>query len=243
MKQFDEIRSFETIPFYQDETDFLVSHLQRFSLNDLQAILKANAEITIDAYQKYQTFDELPTTMAIYAYDGIQYSSMNLLSISDYSFKYLSQNLLIISGLYGILRPCDLIKPYRLEMQTKFSFANYQNLYDYWFFNITEKPLLIDRDEIIINLASNEYSKLFRKCYPNHTLINIFFYEKTPKGLKELGIYAKIARGTMVRYLADQQITNLEEIKQFSLLNYHFSVEHSNSTNFIFIREEKYVKN
>ncbi len=242
MKHYDEWNLPTTWPLYADSTQELVNELQKYDFLSLKRLLKTNDDLTSEAFDNYQNFDLLKATPALFAYDGIQYSSMNLLSIEKDSLAFLEEHLVIVSGLYGLLRATDLIKPYRLEMQTKLKFRQYQNIYDFWDEHLSYINKPIRADEMIINLASKEYTKLLKQMFKKENFLNIFFYEKTLGGLKEKGVYAKIARGTMVRYIADEKITDINKLKDFNLLNYHFSSEYSDEHNYIFIREERNVK-
>ena len=137
----------------------------------------------------------------------------------DDQIKYIQEHLYIISGFYGLLKPLDAITPYRLEMQTKCPFS----LYDFW-----KDDLSNQIDEPILNLASEEYAKTIRKYKP---LIDVRFVEENGK---EKGVYAKMARGAMVRYLAENQIENIKDITQFSDLGYTFDASQSTEKNYIF---------
>ncbi len=138
--------------------------------------------------------------------------------LTDDQIKYIQEHLYILSGFYGLLKPLDAITPYRLEMQTKCPFS----LYDFWKDNLANQI-----DEPILNLASEEYAKIIRKYKP---LIDAL----SKKNGKEKGVYAKMARGAMVRYLAENQIENIKDITQFSDLGYTFDASQSTEKNYIF---------
>ena len=148
--------------------------------------------------------------------------------LEDEALRYLSKHLLILSGFYGLLRPFDTIVKYRLEMQSKIPFS----LYDFWGSALADSI----QDPFILNLASEEYAKCIR---PYRPLIDVRFFEKDSQRLVEKGVYVKIARGEMVRYLAQNQIETIEKIQQFDLLGYYYSSSHSSDHEIVFIREHK----
>jgi len=142
----------------------------------------------------------------------------------------------MLSGLYGVLRPLDLIQPYRLEMGTQLRNPRGKNLYEFWGSRISE-ILNNDEADVIINLASNEYFKGIDKSTLNARIIDIVFKENKNNKLKVIGIYAKRARGLMIRYMIDNRIEAPELLKQFNTEGYQFSEELSSDSSFVFTRD------
>lgn len=176
-------------------------------------------------------------TPALFSYEGIQYQYMGARVLSQDALEYLQDNLRILSGFYGILKPLDGVVPYRLEMQSKF--INYKNkdLYEYWDDKIANS--LFEETDLIINLASKEYSKCVEKYLknsPSTKFITCVFGEIKGDKVIEKGTLAKMARGEMVRYLAQNNIYDLEGLKRFDKLGYKYSQEKSNEKTYVFIK-------
>ena len=176
-------------------------------------------------------------TPALFSYEGIQYQYMGSRVLSRDALEYLQDNLRILSGFYGILKPLDGIVPYRLEMQSKF--INYKNkdLYEYWADKIANS--LFEETNLIINLASKEYSKCVEKYLknsPGTKFITCVFGEINGDKVIEKGTLAKMARGEMVRYLAQNNVYDLEGLKRFDKLGYKYSQEKSNENTYVFIK-------
>lgn len=212
----------------------LYDYLRKLNIDELNKVINASKTITTKTYDDIQRFNLNEGFLtAIFAYDGIQYKNINASIMSDEELEYLNNHLLILSAIYGANRPFDLIIPHRLEMQAK---VNNQNLYDYWDDTIVLE--FIDKDETVINLASLEYSKAITPYLNKHQVINIFFKEIDNDKLIEKGVYVKIARGVMVRYLATHNITNIEDIKKFNELGYIFNNDYSDDNNLVFTRRK-----
>ena len=223
-KQMKEVETYafqETTPVFLEQANYLRHYFSSLELDDLKKILKASDAICKTVYNMYH----LPTykSPAVLTYSGIAFQYMAPDVFSDNEFEYIQNHLRILSGMYGVLKPFDLIEPYRLEMQTKCPFS----LYDFWKDTLA-KGL---EDDFIINLASEEYAKCIRKYKP---LIDIRFVDSN---MKEKGVYAKMARGEMVRYMAENNVQTLEELKQFNRQNYRFSPENSKENLLVFMRD------
>ena len=210
-----------------DKAACRLHQLQSKSYEELKEILQCSDKLATEAYQNYQTFrfDQNPSA-AILTYKGIQYQYMAPQILEDASLSYLQNHLFILSGLYGILRPFDGIVKYRLEMQAKVP----NSLYDYW----TDDLANTINDNVILNLASEEYAKCIR---PYKALIDVHFYEQLPNKRVEKGVYVKMARGQMVRFLAEHQIESLDDVKKFRESGYEFDEETSTETVFNFVRK------
>ena len=182
--------------------------------------MKCSDTIAKTTYEQFQNMNlDKNCTPAILSYSGIQYQYMAPHVFTDDQMKYIQEHLYILSGFYGLLRPLDAITPYRLEMQTKCPFS----LYDFW-----KEDLAKQIDEPILNLASEEYAKIIRKYKP---LVDVRFIEENGK---EKGVYAKMARGAMVRYLAENEIEDIKDITSFNELDYVFDASQSTEKLYIF---------
>lgn len=218
-------------PLYLKEASVLYDHLKSLDLLKLKELYKTSMAITEKMYQTIRNTDiTRPYLTALFAYDGIQYKYMAPDVMNDDELAYLNEHLYILSGLYGALRPFDLIVPYRLEMGSKLSINDHKDLYDYW-----HDLYKLFKDELLINLASDEYSKAVTPYLNN--VINIRFKEKSGNKLLEKGVYVKVARGAMVRYMAVNKISDPIALKGFKELGYEFSDELSDDKEYIFVRE------
>ena len=175
---------------------------------------------------------------ALFAFNGDVYDGIDAKSLTVDKVNTLQNQLRILSGLYGMLKPLDLIQPYRLEMGTKLTVNGSKNLYDFWADSITKELTdELEKDSIILNLASNEYFNAINKKIIDYNIISPVFKDFKNGKLKVISFYAKKARGLMVRYLVDNNITKYEEILSFNSAGYAFSDEHTENANSpVFIR-------
>ena len=214
MKPDEYIDAKMTVPVFADRAAEIINHMKSLSYEELKSIWKCNDAIAHDAYDMIINADFNNVMPAIYAYDGIAYKYM---APSVFEYKE-----------YGVVR-------YRLEMQAKISLFDCKNLYDYWSDAIYKE--LTFNDDIIINLASKEYSKCVENCLEDDkTFITCIFGELCDGKISQKGVYAKMARGEMVRYLAVNDINDTESIKNFNGLGYEFSGKHSDADTFVFIK-------
>ena len=176
-------------------------------------------------------------TPAILSYEGIQYQYMAPGIFSDREYGYIQEHLRILSGFYGVLRPFDGVTPYRLEMQAKLSVGDHRDLYSYWGDSIAKQ--IWSETDCVINLASKEYSICVSRFQPaDQRLITCVFGEDHNGKVIEKGTMCKMARGEMVRFMAEHQITNPEDMKAFDRLNYRFCAECSDDTTYVFLKGE-----
>lgn len=224
------------MPKFIKKTDELAHILQGMSYDELKKLWKCNDAIASANVDRLTTMDLYAhLTPAILAYEGIQYQYMAPGVFTDKEFDYIQRHLRILSGFYGILKPFDGVTPYRLEMQSKLRVREHKDLYNYWGNCIAE--CLFEESECIVNLASKEYSLCISKYLPKsaHFITCVFGEEKEGKVI-EKGTMCKMARGEMVRYMAEHQITDPEAIKSFNRLDYRFDVNRSDENTFVFIR-------
>ncbi|MCZ0701923.1 cytoplasmic iron level regulating protein YaaA (DUF328/UPF0246 family) [Natronobacillus azotifigens] len=223
------------LPQFIDKTEYLLGHLQTLSYDELKKIWKASDKITTLNYERIQQMNlHQNLTPAILAYEGIQYQHMAPSVLEASHYDYLEQHLRILSGFYGILRPFDGVVPYRLEMQAKLKHATYPSVYDFWDDQLAKQ--LLSETDCIINLASEEYSKTITKYNDKAKIIRCKFGELKDGKVKEKGTLVKMARGEMVRFMAEYQVQSPEELKAFNHLNFEFSEDHSTEDELVFIR-------
>ncbi len=190
-------------------------------------------------YNRYQEFsfqqNHNNANTAIYSFKGDVYDGFDVNSLSGQDIEYCQNHLRILSGLYGILKPLDLIQPYRLEMGTVIKIENYKNLYQFWADDIANEINKIN-DDIIVNLASEEYFRSVNKKILKAQLVTPVFKERKGKEYKIIMVYAKKARGMMANFIIKNKLTKLEELKNFSLAGYEYNPKLSKDNQLTFIR-------
>ncbi|GAA0758024.1 peroxide stress protein YaaA [Psychroflexus lacisalsi] len=231
-----------TRPIFEELAGQVNRKLSRMSKDEIAELMSISDKLADLNYGRYQDFEEQHTLEnsrpAIYMFDGDVYSGIDAYSIPEDKIDRLQDSLRILSGMYGVLKPLDLIQPYRLEMGTKLSIESNDDLYELWKDKITTQlNSELDTDELFVNLASQEYFKAVDLKKLNAEIISPVFKDFKNGKLKIISFYAKKARGLMVRYILDQNIDSLEGIKGFDYDDYHFSEEHTKkATEPVFIR-------
>ncbi len=225
------------MPHFMKETEQLLAYLRSLSYTELKSIWKCNDNIAEQNYHRIQTMDLYKNlTPSILSYDGIQYSYLGGVVLEHGQLEYLEEHLRILSGFYGILRPFDGVVPYRLEMQAVLKNWHTNSLYHFWKDSLATK--LLSENNCILNLASKEYSKCIIPYLKKDTaFVTCVFGEVQNEKVIEKGTYAKMARGEMVRFMAEYGIVSVEEIKQFNRLNYTYSEALSDEKKYVFIRK------
>ena len=223
-------------PRFIEKAKNLCDILRQYSYEDLKKLLVCNDELATLNYERYKNMDfSKNLTPAILAYEGIQYKYMSPSIFSFQEYDYIEKNLRILSGFYGILSPLDGIVPYRLEMQAKLKNNDFKNLYDYWKDDIYNE--LTKEDNCILNLASKEYSKVVEKYLKdNNKYISCIFGNLKDGKIKVKGTEAKMARGLMVKYLAENYINDYEGIKNYSELGFSYSSKYSSEKEMVFLK-------
>ena len=225
-----------SLPFFLDDAVVINSNLKKKTPLDLSSLMNISSKLSDLNWRRNQEF-KIPFNKnnarpAIYAFDGDVYSGIDSYSLNQKKIDIIQERLFIISGLYGLLKPLDLIQPYRLEMGTKFEFNSYKNLYEFWTEKITEKIVSECKpDELLINLASNEYFSAINLGKIKSEIITPKFLDFKNGKLKMISFYAKKARGLMVRFLIDNNITKLEGILKFNSEGYSYSESETNNLN------------
>lgn len=227
------------LPDFLDQTEEILAWLRDRSYEELKTLWKCNDKIVqqnIARLEQMELRDQL--TPAVLAYEGIAYQYMAPSVFEDGHYDYVQEHLRILSAFYGVLRAMDGVTPYRLEMQAKASIGGKKDLYELWGNRLYEA--VRDESRVIVNLASKEYSKCIEKyLVPEDRYLTITFCEKSGNKLVTKGTYAKMARGEMVRYMAEHQIEDPIEIRNFDRLGYVFRDDLSSDKEYIFERMDK----
>jgi hypothetical protein len=233
-----------TQPEFIKEANKLVKVIRQLSAYDLSKLLNINvnlAHLNADRYFNWKLpFTPENAKQAILVFNGEVFHGLDAKTFTPEEFEYSQSHLRILSGLYGVLRPLDLIQPYRLEISTKLSLGNEKDLYNFWTDKVTnsiKKTLDISgKPLVILNLASNEYFKTINTNKLKFKIINFEFLQNKEDNYKSIVIYTKKARGLMARYIIENQIENLEDLKGFSAEGYWYSEQFSTSEKIVFTR-------
>ena len=222
-----------TEPKFKDKTNILIGILKEKSLSEIENIMKLKGKLLNKTYKDIQDYDKLKFIPAISMYYGVSFKELNLEDYSEKSLEYLKNNLLILSALYGVLLAFDLLKKYRLDMTM--SIID-KGLYNFWKKDINDYiSNILSKDEVLLNLASGEFSKLIDN--KKISMINIDFKEEKDGAYKAVSTYSKKARGQFLNYLIKNQIANLEDIKKIKLDGYSLNKDLSDEKNLIFTRK------
>lgn len=231
-----------TQPQFSKEAEYLVGKLTKLSakqLGEKMDLSPALSELNKKRYADWHLpFTHSNAHPAILMFKGEVYRGLNAVELSESQLKFANDHLRIISGLYGVLRPLDLVMPYRLMMGTPFSpDAKNKNLYSFWQKNVTcALREDIDAKGVLVNLASEEYFKTIDTKALGRKIVHCEFKERKGDKLSIIGTYAKLARGMMARFLIENKISKVADLKAFDTNGYTFSVQHSDEERYTFIR-------
>ena len=231
----------QTSPEFLEKTNVLASELKKLGADEVGRLMKLSSKLSELNFSRFQSFKKAynPDTskQAAFAFNGDTYTGLDINSFTKAQLKDAQKKIRILSGLYGILKPLDLIQPYRLEMGTKFKFSNFKNLYDYWGEDVTK--LLnqeVKKDSVIINCASNEYFGVINQKNLKSKIITPVFKEKKNGEYKVIGFNAKRARGMMAAFIVKNNIANPIDLKKFDLDGYKFNSKLSSAEQPTFTR-------
>jgi len=212
------------------DSELLIKELRKFNSKNIQEMMAVSeniAKLNVDRYKTFNTpFTKKNAKQAIFAFKGDVYSGLDLAAFNEDDYQYAQDHLRILSGLYGCLRPMDLIQPYRLEMKTRLKNERGDNLYQFWGDRITKslnKELKKQQEPVLVNLASNEYFKSVKPKLLDGRLLNINFKETKNGKTRVVAIFAKRARGMMADYIIRNRIERAEDLKKFKLDGYKFN--------------------
>lgn len=231
--------AWQELPVFLPKTRELCARLQEMSYEELKKLWKCNDSIASLNAERLTHMDlEHGLTPAVVSYEGIAFQYMAPSVFTDDELAYVQEYLRILSGFYGILKPLDGVTPYRLEMQAKLTMGDKKDLYAYW--GDTLAAELFKETDCIINLASKEYSQCISKYVPEAArFITCVFGEEKDGKIIEKGTMCKMARGEMVRYMAQHQITDPEQIQSFDRLDYRFRPDRSDDKVWVFFKERR----
>lgn len=231
-----------TIPdFLEDARELIdqLKHLEPHQVSNLMGVSAKLGELNADRFQDWHTpFTPENSRQAILAFKGDVYTGLDAYTFSEQDYEFAQDHLRILSGLYGLLRPLDLIQPYRLEMGTRFDNKRGKDLYAFWNSMLTEalNVQLAKDDGVLINLASNEYFKAVKPKSLNGTIITPQFRDWKNGQYKMISFYAKKARGLMSRYIIRNRVTRVEDLRDFDLDGYSFNPELTKGNDWVFTR-------
>lgn len=236
MKVDEDSLAYLGLPAFLKKTEKIKEYMQCLTLPAAKKLWACNDKIAAENFERFQNMDlRKRLTAAILSYEGIQYQYMAPAVFEKGMLDYIQEHLRILSGFYGVLRPMDGVTPYRLEMQARANIDGSKNLYDFWGKELYEE--VRDESGIIINLASKEYSKAIEGFLtPKDTMITCVFGDLEDGKVVQKGTYAKMARGEMVRFMAENNVQSPEELKAFDKMGYRFIEQWSRETEFIFAK-------
>lgn len=234
----DDSLAYQDLPVFIEDTEKIMNWVKTLSLVEARKLWGCNEKLARENYERFQNMNlSRGLTPAILAYEGIQYQYMAPAVFDERMLSYVKDTLRILSGFYGVLKVMDGVVPYRLEMRAKTEIGDSQGLYDFWGEKLYAQVL--DESRVILNLASKEYSKCVEAYLkPKDRYITCVFGEFSKGKVIQKGTYAKMARGEMVRFMAENQIQEPEEVRNFQGLGYYFSEEHSTDTEYVFLKQK-----
>ncbi len=234
-----------TVPEQLEDSQLLINEAKKLDVPDVRQLMDVSENIAILNVERFHTW-QLPFTPenakpALFAFKGDVYSGIQKDKYSDDDLRYAQDHLRILSGLYGALRPMDLIQPYRLEMKTRLHNPRGDNLYQFWGERITEqlnKALDKQKEPVLVNLASNEYFKAVKPKKLDGRLLDVNFKETKEGKTRVIAIFAKRARGMMTDFILRNRIEYADDIKDFGAGGYRFSESESSENNWVFTRQQ-----
>lgn len=233
----------QTTPVFLKDAEKIIRVLKNMQLSEIASAMKMSNKLSMEAVRNYNTWNISHTNsnslQAIYSYTGDVYQGLQPMSFESSDMEYAQERILILSGLYGILKPCDLIQPYRLEMNSRLAIGSSKNLYRFWGEKLSEKIInACDKHDskIIINLASAEYYKSVKNIEKKHRVISPVFLDFSKGSLKMISYYTKRARGLMAAWIIKERIESEEQLILFNSEFYQYSAEHSTPEKPAFIR-------
>ncbi|WP_185204748.1 peroxide stress protein YaaA [Chryseobacterium sp. C3] len=230
-----------TTPKFIEQSEFIHSYLKQKSPKYLSELMEISAKLADENWERNQKWKAKPSAKesapALFAFTGEVYRGLDAKTLDKDAVDYLQKNQRILSGLYGLLKPSDKVMLYRLEMGRPFEFDEYKNLYEFWREKITEQlNYEMKKNEILLNLASNEYFKAVDRKKLNHPIIDFDFYEMKEGKLKTIVVYTKHARGLVARFCAQTNAQTLDDVKAFNYEGYLINEEKSTENKLVFVR-------
>ena len=226
--------SIQGLPKFLPEAESLCEKIRGYTYEEQKTLWKCNDKIARLNAERFRDMNlKTGLTPAILSYEGLQYQHIAPQVFTEKELTYIQEHLCILSGFYGVLKPFDGVTPYRLEMGTKLETEGCKDLYEFWGDKLYQE--VIKDDGIVINLASKEYSQSISKyILPKERFITVEFGEVHNGKVKQKGTFSKMARGEMVRYMAENQIEDIEKIKEFHVMGLQYAEEFSNENKMVF---------
>ena len=233
-------------PQFLDHSQLLIDELKQLSVQDVAELMKLSdklASLNVARYESWTPqFSVANAKQALLAFKGDVYTGLDAETLAEDDFTFAQQHLRILSGLYGVLKPLDLMQPYRLEMGTKLPNSRGKNLYEFWgetICNHLNNELQESGTQVLVNLASNEYYKAAKEKNINARIITPAFKDWKNGQYKMISFYAKKARGLMARYIIENRIDEPEALKNFDVEGYRFAESMSEGDTWVFIRDHE----
>ena len=235
-----------TLPRLLDQSQQLIDVSRKLSATEIAKLMTVSEKIATLNVARFndwnQDFNFANARQAIFAFKGDVYTGLDAYALADQEISYAQQHLRMLSGLYGLLRPLDLMMPYRLEMGTKLANPRGHNLYEFWGNIITDlinEDLAEEKSELLVNIASDEYYKSVKESKIKADIIKPVFLDQKNGKYKVISFYAKKARGLMARYIIENKIERAEDLKSFNTDGYYFDAESSLKGELVFKRDEQ----
>lgn len=230
-----------TTPKFLTHSEQVMDKLKTLSPKEIAKLMSISSDLSEMNVERYSKWRANPTKskslQAALAFNGEVYRGLDAESLDENAQDYLNQNLFILSGLYGILKPSDRVMLYRLEMGSKLDVKGSKNLYGFWKETLTDfVNSKMKKNEILLNLASNEYAKVLDSKNLKGQKIDVEFYDYKNGELKQIMVFFKQARGAMAKFCAENNVSTLDEVKNFNVNNYGFDAKLSTDEKLVFIR-------
>lgn len=232
-----------SIPARMEESQQLIKKLRTLSKPKIKSLMSLSdnlASLNYERYQQWSTpFEPQNAKASLLAFKGDVYRGLNADTLSASDLKWADKHVRILSGLHGLLKPLDLIQPYRLEMGTKLPVGRKKNLYEFWGESIASSindTLDKSKEKVLVNLASNEYFKAAKPKMIKHKIITADFWDYKVDRYKPIQLYLKVARGYMTRYIIDNRITKADDLRGFNMEGYSWSAKDSTEEKLVFLR-------
>lgn len=239
------ITQLSTVPRFMEQSALLVEDARGLNPDDIRSLMGVSEQIAHLNYERFMNWQAESTSdnakQAVLAFKGDVYTGLQAETLSEEGLAFAQDRLRILSGLYGLLRPLDLMQPYRLEMGLKFLNQRGKNLYEFWGAQLTDTlndDLANANTDVLINLASNEYFKAIKPKLLKADVITPQFKDLKNGQYKMISFFAKKARGIMARYIIDNSITEPEALKSFAEAGYYYSEAESKGDQWVFLRDE-----
>ena len=235
-----------TLPRLLEHSQQLIDVSRKLSASEIASLMSVSekiAQLNVERFRDWQPeFNFSNARQAIFAFKGDVYTGLDAYDLSAQDLEFAQTHLRMLSGLYGLLRPLDLMMPYRLEMGTKLANARGHNLYEFWGDQITQlvnADLAQANSELLVNLASDEYYKSVKESKVKAEIIKPVFLDQKNGKYKVISFYAKKARGLMARYIIQNQLNDAEDLKSFNTDGYYFDAASSMKGELVFKRDEQ----